>query len=231
MPDKNSREDRCVLTDADWLRAEYEGKGRNIRDIAADLGCAYSTVGRALRRLGIQARGLTEGTLRRMEAKRALAEKRCTRCGEVKPRAAFHLSRTEATGMQAWCKACQLLGEREYRGRHPERVRAVSKRTQERLGPGYYRERHQILKRQMVAAYGGKCDCCGETEIEFLSLDHVNGGGHRHRIAVGGARSLLRILRDAGWPKEGYRLLCMNCQFGFRYGRTCPHQLKKEPPG
>lgn len=76
----------------------------------------------------------------------------------------------------------------------------------------------------MVAAYGGKCACCGETETRFLSLDHVNGGGARHRREVGNSYTLFRQLRDAGWPTDGYRVLCMNCQFGTRNGRTCPHQ-------
>ena len=24
-----------------------------------------------------------------------------------------------------------------------------------------------------------KCQCCGETQPEFLTLDHINGGGHK----------------------------------------------------
>lgn len=30
-------------------------------------------------------------------------------------------------------------------------------------------------------------------------------------------------LRRRGWPQEGYRLLCWNCNAMTRYGRTCPH--------
>lgn len=26
------------------------------------------------------------------------------------------------------------------------------------------------------------CSCCGESTIEFLSIDHINGGGTSHRI-------------------------------------------------
>lgn len=76
----------------------------------------------------------------------------------------------------------------------------------------------------MVTAYGGRCECCGETEMAFLSLDHINGGGHRERLALGNS-GLFRKLRSEGWPRDGFRLLCMNCQFGTLNGRTCPHQL------
>jgi hypothetical protein len=84
-------------------------------------------------------------------------------------------------------------------------------------------------KAAMVAAYGGRCACCGEAELAFLSLDHTKGGGNKHRKAIGGNAKLLRYLRDAGWPTDGYRVLCMNCQFGTRFGRTCPHQPEALP--
>jgi len=81
----------------------------------------------------------------------------------------------------------------------------------------------RAFKAEMIAAYGGKCACCGETEPVFLSLEHVNGGGYQER-KVGGAMGVWRRLRAEGWPKDGYRILCMNCQFGTKLGRTCPHK-------
>lgn len=91
------------------------------------------------------------------------------------------------------------------------------------------RVRKVVTKAEMVAAYGGRCACCGETELVFLSLDHSNGGGSRHRQEIGGSRKLLQFLRAAGWPTDGYRVLCMNCQFGTRLGRNCPHQVESQP--
>ena len=37
------------------------------------------------------------------------------------------------------------------------------------------------LRAEFIAAYGGKCACCGEAEPKFLELDHVFGGGEVHR--------------------------------------------------
>lgn len=82
-------------------------------------------------------------------------------------------------------------------------------------------------KAMMVAAYGGACACCGETEMAFLSLDHIGGGGIADRAAHGSYSTMMRHLRDTGWPTDRYRVLCMNCQFGTRYGRTCPHQITR----
>lgn len=84
--------------------------------------------------------------------------------------------------------------------------------------------RKTVTQADIIAAYGGRCECCGETETRFLSLDHVNGGGTKHRAMLGGGRKLRQFLKAEGWP-SGYRILCMNCQFGTRYGQTCPHQV------
>lgn len=154
--------------------------------------------------------------------------KKCSRCKLEKHVDLFGRDRNAKSGIKSGCKACENEATKKYRKAHPERVKQVNANTVKRLGKEYYRENHQRLKREMIAVFGGKCDCCGETETEFLSLDHINGGGNIHRKKVGGTR-VWRDLRALGWPKDGYRILCMNCQFGFKNGRTCPHQLKKEP--
>ena len=88
------------------------------------------------------------------------------------------------------------------------------------------RGRTMVSQAEMIAAYGGQCACCGEKELRFLSLDHIGGGGSAHRRSFGGNGNKLRQqLKAEGWPTDKYRILCMNCQFGFMHGRTCPHQL------
>src|SRR5665213_1527449 len=37
------------------------------------------------------------------------------------------------------------------------------------------------LRADGIAAYGGECQCCHISEPEFLTLDHANGGGTKHR--------------------------------------------------
>jgi hypothetical protein len=82
----------------------------------------------------------------------------------------------------------------------------------------------QRCRDEMVAAYGGCCACanCPETNTAFLCLDHVNGDGKAHRMKVGS--HTYSDLRRQGWPQEGYRLLCWNCNAATRFGRTCPHE-------
>jgi len=83
----------------------------------------------------------------------------------------------------------------------------------------------------MFDAYGSVCACCSEEERIFLTLDHElrNGGEHR-RLHKGG--NVLYDLRNREWPQdEGYRILCMNCNFAMRWGRKCPHDEDDEVNG
>jgi hypothetical protein len=78
-------------------------------------------------------------------------------------------------------------------------------------------------------AYGGQCRCCGETELSFLSIDHINGGGRSHRKSLGltAGQSFYFWLKENGFPKDEFQVLCMNCQWGKRMHGICPHQVKE----
>jgi len=74
-----------------------------------------------------------------------------------------------------------------------------------------YEYRDKAIKLEMIAAYGGRCIICGDDHWEFLTIDHINGGGTRHCRIVGSGARLYRWLKKRDWPKDEYRLLCANC--------------------
>ncbi len=84
------------------------------------------------------------------------------------------------------------------------------------------REWYYKLRKECINSYGGKCECCGETEFHFLTIDHVNGGGTKHRMRLGGGTNYLREIRKLGFP-EGYRVLCYNCNNALYSLGFCPH--------
>lgn len=96
----------------------------------------------------------------------------------------------------------------------PETARRLARESGARI--------RKRIRDEMVAIYGGRCNCpkCPETNPAFLTLEHVNGDGAQHRKVT---RHVYEDLRRQGWPKEGYTLLCWNCNAMTRYGRTCPH--------
>lgn len=89
---------------------------------------------------------------------------------------------------------------------------------------------HKKRVRQICLEYYGgkppKCACCGETIIEFLSLDHINGGGSKHRKERNGTHLSPSIIKD-GFPPI-YQVLCHNCNQAKGYYGICPHQKLKD---
>ncbi len=106
-----------------------------------------------------------------------------------------------------------------YYQEHKERIIAYKKRywqlNKERLS-AKDKERvtrnRAILKRDVLTHYGGgKCACvkCSFSDIRALSIDHLGGGGNKHRVRI---NNFYRWLKRGEYPK-GYQTLCMNCQF------------------
>ena len=78
----------------------------------------------------------------------------------------------------------------------------------------------------VIEHYGGVCSCCGETEQMFLSLDHINGGGTKHRKELGkyGTAFYAWIIKN-DFPEE-FQVLCYNCNLAKGFYGICPHAGK-----
>lgn len=80
------------------------------------------------------------------------------------------------------------------------------------------------LRADALEFYGGKCACCGESEPMFLTIDHVDGGGGNHRREIGnGGAAINAFLRRKGYPKDGFQILCHNCNCAKGFYGACPH--------
>lgn len=128
---------------------------------------------------------------------------KCRKCGVMKP-----------NGVR--CSNCRKIYNRRY---YTFRSRELSE-----AGAAYNRK----LRLEVIKAYGGCCACCGEKRLEFLAVDHINGGGTKHRKELNkgknrGGRAFYHLLRRSGWP-AGYRILCHNCNMAMGMYGYCPHQ-------
>ena len=124
----------------------------------------------------------------------------------------------------------RLNAKRKQWGKeHIERSRELGrigywKHRDDRIKNGKkYRDSYRI---QALSHYSGnppKCKCCGEKELLFLTIDHINGKGSKHRKRIGGT-NMYRWLISHNFP-EGFQVLCFNCNCGrARNNGTCPHQ-------
>lgn len=79
------------------------------------------------------------------------------------------------------------------------------------------------LKKEFIEAYGGCCQCCGETEISFLTVEHMRE--FSKKLIYAAKYTLLSRLKRLGWP-EGYTVLCFNCNLSTKeYGTICVHKI------
>lgn len=81
------------------------------------------------------------------------------------------------------------------------------------------------IKQEVINEYGGKCECCGQDVWQFLTIDHSNNNGYQHRKTIGrsGGNPFYRWLKNIGYPKDGFRLLCYNCNCSIGYFGFCSH--------
>jgi hypothetical protein len=88
-------------------------------------------------------------------------------------------------------------------------------------------KKHYLRGRRLkiIAAYGGKCVCCGEHNKEFLAIDHVNGDGKQDRLKYK-SHQLHSIIIKENYPPR-YRLLCHNCNSAIGFYGYCPHNGEK----
>jgi len=93
-----------------------------------------------------------------------------------------------------------------------------------------YTNKRRIKFRKMVLTHYSngnlKCSCCGESNIYFLTIDHINNNGNKHRkeINSSGGPHFYDWLIKNNYP-AGYDVLCMNCNHGkSRNNGKCPHK-------
>lgn len=84
-------------------------------------------------------------------------------------------------------------------------------------------KRNRTRKEEIIKHYGGKCRCCGLKELMFLTVNHDEGGGKKHRKEVGSGSSFYKWLKREGLP-TGFSVMCWNCNFSHGLYGYCPHQ-------
>lgn len=88
------------------------------------------------------------------------------------------------------------------------------------------KEYRRSIKRMIFKHYGEVCVCCGEDNLAFLSIDHIdsNGGAHRKAIGKSSGIGFYTWLKLNNFP-DGFQTLCFNCNIARHHsGGICPHQ-------
>jgi hypothetical protein len=136
-----------------------------------------------------------------------------------KPCKRGHFLRYAKSGI---CVPCVLVAVKEWRSANPEKCAEYGssgrKKAHTKLWRANNRARHlrskrlhtQRLKLSVMTHYGGcKCARCGISDIDVLSVDHIDNSGSKHRLEVPASR-IYQWLKRNNFP-PGFQVLCMNC--------------------
>jgi hypothetical protein len=132
---------------------------------------------------------------------------------------------TRAERMKEWRKANAehvRNYSKKYNKENVQRNRENRKKWME-ANPDYYTLRYRERRGLVFEHYGQLCACCGESNKEFLTIDHIKGGGSKHREEIG--PGLYEWLIKNDFP-EGFRTLCWNCNLSLGSYGYCPHQTE-----
>lgn len=160
----------------------------------------------------------------------------CTRCKQEKSFDEMTKDKRRKAGHGSWCKQCnrewQADQDRSHVTERHKKWREQNPEAWKRTASASARRQHEAAKRAVVDAYGGRCTCCGETDIHFLTVEHMTvGSRERHRYDNGkriSGTKLLRLIASEGFPDD-ITVMCFNCncargQYGF-----CPHEHPDNP--
>lgn len=155
----------------------------------------------------------------------------CTKCQQAKPKTTqyFWQHKRSKTGFSWWCIDCSRAYAKE-KGPRSNKKWYTRNSEQKRA---YAHTWRKALRLQILQHYSGQeiplCACCGDTHLEFLALDHINGGGTKHRKSYKSNSSIhvYSQLRKTGFP-PGFRVLCHNCNQALGAYGYCPHQRQSQ---
>ena len=160
--------------------------------------------------------------------------KTCSRCKVPKTLDQFYESKKNPGHYGSHCKECSKTAALNWWKTHREQAAETIRKRLPRLRKQklkYQRRRNREIKALVMTHYAvgtPKCACCLETHIEFLTIDHIEGGGTKHRKMLGpngcGSNIYWWLIKNS-YP-ESYRVLCYNCNCSIGYYGYCPHQSR-----
>jgi len=148
----------------------------------------------------------------------------CSKCREELDESAFYKRKDSPDGLSYECRECRRKVVRKY---YKDNTHIWKEYRVENLEEIKEKKRNRRQRRRLtiLTHYGGDpphCECCGESNIEFLTIDHINNDGAEHRKEIGGSAALPKWIIDNGFP-DGFRVLCYNCNCSIGSYGYCPH--------
>lgn len=152
--------------------------------------------------------------------------KKCKGCGEIKLINEFYVTKRKKKnkrygGKDFWpvnpCRKCKSIYMTAWFKKHPDIKRKFDSKHKRKI---------RLKALNHYSKNNPECVCCGEKEIDFLCLDHIDNDGKLERIIMGKGFQFYQNLVK-GKFKSNLQILCYNCHAcKSKYG-GCPHKRIK----
>jgi hypothetical protein len=126
-------------------------------------------------------------------------QQKCTRCSEVKPYSSFHTHGTRGLKINRKSVCIDCKKKQDF----------------------YRNSAIRYICLCMYSLGQLRCNCCGDSTYEFLTIDHINNDGAEHRRKI--HQGLYQWLKDNDFP-SGFQVLCYNCNCSKGHYGACPHK-------
>ena len=159
----------------------------------------------------------------------------CSVCGDNKPldikeycwikprnRFMYYCRKCHNKKLKVYKKNSKKFKERKRSYQQTNQYKEIAKKCRQRdHAKKSHRERERAarkrIKQNVISHYSNKtmlCGKCGFSDVRALTIDHVNGGGRKHRkeLNLKAGHQFYTWLVNQNYP-EGFQVLCMNCQF------------------
>lgn len=145
-----------------------------------------------------------------------MKKKECSKCGKIKSTSKFFMDKQKKDELSSACKKCVMIYTKQYYLEHKEHYLAYSKKHHEKT-KHLKRERLRIARRglfrEIFDLLGSKCSVCNFDNVWALQIDHIKGGGYKHRKKFKSMAYYADILKSIKKGENKYRVLCANCNF------------------
>lgn len=163
----------------------------------------------------------------------------CVTCKIEKELNCFHKNKSRKDGLCETCKECRAVQNKRSREKNIDKIKVrkheyylENKEHIVEKNNNYIKNNkvkhnewatksRKKLKTEVCSHYGNgvvKCNLCEESRLHILTIDHISGGGNKHRREEGikTGYSTYSWLKKNNYP-EDFQVLCFNCQFKKRF--------------
>ena len=143
--------------------------------------------------------------------------KKCSKCKRTLSLRNFHRDIQKKDRLTSSCKDCRRRAQIEeyekYRKRNLNYNKKYYGKNREKIMEAHKKHRIKVFT-EIFNLLGNQCVKCGMKDKRVLQIDHIEGGGYKHKKIKGCGMSYYEEILESIKNKENkYQLLCANCNF------------------